>query len=585
MWLTDLRARLALTLPRVTMLLLLGAGVATSVVVYQAYQAQRSHEETVARALTEYGAFALWQFGELLPNAMFSALGSAYQPVISGVGPENPAPPSLEEFARAAIRPGVRCRCMGGIVAAFRFDVRNDVFEVQGQVPEGLDRWVRDTLRAHRADLTMSRLRFGLPLERRRAVPGAVEVVHGVLLSPPPRAELALAFAAIRDASGAPILVFGLVSPPAPLLTPILARVLTHGSVLPPSLTRGARSETLLSLRVRTPRGRELFTRGPQVDSGRRHAVVDTVEATMGSLVVSATLTPEAAARLILGGPPRARLPLLVAFLLLAVGLVGVALAQLRRQQRFMRARAAFITGVSHELRTPLAQIRLLAEMLQTERLESPAARQRSLRIIDQEARRLSFLVDNVLTFTRAERDLFRITPVPLGLEREVSDAVALFAPLAQKAQVRFDVAVPAGVQVMMDQAAFRQVLVNLLDNAVRYGPPGQRVRIAASAFDADRAFVELVVTDEGPGVPAEAVERVLEPYVRLDREQERAAGGTGLGLAIVRDIMRRHGGAVSVTPTAPTDRGARIVLRLPRAESARPGEIAVVPIEAARGA
>jgi signal transduction histidine kinase len=193
--------------------------------------------------------------------------------------------------------------------------------------------------------------------------------------------------------------------------------------------------------------------------------------------------------------------------------------------------------------------------------------------------------VDNVLTFTRAERDLFRITPVPLGLQREVSDAVALFAPLAQKAQVRFDVAVPAGVQVMMDQAAFRQVLVNLLDNAVRYGPPGQRVRIAASAFDADRAFVELVVTDEGPGVPAEAVERVLEPYVRLDREQERAAGGTGLGLAIVRDIMNRHGGAVRVMPTAPSGRGARVVLRLPRAESSREGDVAVTPIEAARGA
>jgi signal transduction histidine kinase len=140
-------------------------------------------------------------------------------------------------------------------------------------------------------------------------------------------------------------------------------------------------------------------------------------------------------------------------------------------------------------------------------------------------------------------------------------------------------------MQVMVDQAAFRQVLVNLLDNAVRYGPPGQRVRITASAFDGDRAFIELVVTDEGPGVPAEAVERVLEPYVRLDREQERAAGGTGLGLAIVRDIMSRHGGAVRVAPTAPADRGARIVLRLPRVESVRPGDIAVMPPGTAKGA
>ena len=89
MWLPNLQARLALTLPRVTMLLLLGAGVATSVVVYQAYQAQRSHEETVARALTEYGAFALWEFSERLPNEIFMAMGFAYGTVFSGLGPES----------------------------------------------------------------------------------------------------------------------------------------------------------------------------------------------------------------------------------------------------------------------------------------------------------------------------------------------------------------------------------------------------------------------------------------------------------------------------------------------------------------
>ena len=585
MSLTKIRARFVVTLPRVTMFLLLGAGVATTVVVYQAYQAQRSHEETVARALAEYGAFALWEFSERLPNAIFTSLAPAYRLVMEGLGPDRPKPPSLEEFARGARRRDLPCRCTSATVAVLRFDVRNDVFEVQGRLPDGLERWVRDTLRSHRAGFPIGGLRFSVPVQGQLAVPGAVDVVHGVFLSPSPGVEVALAFLAVRDAVGVPLLVFGLVSPPAPLLAPIIAPMLDRGSVLPPSLTRGARDSTLLSLRVRTPRGSPILARGSQVDAESRHAVVDTIDATIGSLIVSATLTPEAATRLIVGGPPRARLPLLIAFLLLAVGLVGVALEQLRRQQQFMRARAAFIAGVSHELRTPLAQIRLLAEMLFTDRLESPAARQRSLRIIDQEARRLSFLVDNVLTFTRAERDSLRIAPVPLDLQREVSDAVALFAPLAQKARVRFDVAVPAGVQVLMDQAAFRQVLVNLLDNAVRYGPAGQRVLITAPALDGDRTFVELVVADEGPGVPAEAVERVLEPYVRLDREQERAAGGTGLGLAIVRDMMNRHGGAVRVMPTAPSDRGARVVLRLPRAESSRAGDVAVTPTEAARGA
>ena len=82
MSLTRIRARFVVTLPRVTMFLLVGAGLATSVVVYQAYQAQRSHEETVARALAEYGAFALWQFSERLPNALFGSLAPAYRRVI-----------------------------------------------------------------------------------------------------------------------------------------------------------------------------------------------------------------------------------------------------------------------------------------------------------------------------------------------------------------------------------------------------------------------------------------------------------------------------------------------------------------------
>ena len=160
MSLTKIRARFAVTLPRITMFLLVGAGLATSVVVYQAYQAQRSHEETVARALAEYGAFALWEFSERLPNAIFNSLAPAYRPVMVGLGPDRRGPPSLEEFARGALRQDVPCRCTSAIVAVFRFDVRNDVFEVQGRMPDGLERWVRDTLRSHRADFPMGGLRF-----------------------------------------------------------------------------------------------------------------------------------------------------------------------------------------------------------------------------------------------------------------------------------------------------------------------------------------------------------------------------------------------------------------------------------------
>ena len=144
---------------------------------------------------------------------------------------------------------------------------------------------------------------------------------------------------------------------------------------------------------------------------------------------------------------------------------------QLRRESELARLRSDFIASVSHELRTPLAQVRMFAETLLLGRVRSEEERLRSLQIVDQEARRLTHLVENILQFSRAERQAIRLAPVPSELASQVTEAVEAFAPVARSRHVVVQTALENDVVCVVDPAALRQILLNLLDNAVKYGP------------------------------------------------------------------------------------------------------------------
>ncbi|HVG44814.1 MAG TPA: HAMP domain-containing sensor histidine kinase [Longimicrobium sp.] len=277
------------------------------------------------------------------------------------------------------------------------------------------------------------------------------------------------------------------------------------------------------------------------------------------------TLRDAAADRLLIGGMPKGRLPFLLALLALAAGLTAVALVQLRRERELARLRADFVSGVSHELRTPLAQIRMFAETLRLGRVRSEAERQRSLDIIDQEARRLSALVDNVLLFSRAERRAVTLDRQPAELASLVHDAVETFAPLAAARRVVIAERLVEGVGASVDRGAFRQMLLNLLDNAEKYGPVGQTVEVGLErAGETARVWVR----DAGPGIPPRDRGRIFAPFVRLTRDAESAVAGSGIGLAVVARLAEQHGGRVRVEDA--DGGGARFVIDLP-AEAAAP--------------
>lgn len=248
----------------------------------------------------------------------------------------------------------------------------------------------------------------------------------------------------------------------------------------------------------------------------------------------------------------------------LTLALFGIAVVQLRRQQELVRLRDDFVSGVSHELRTPLAQIRLFADLLESGRLGDPAQRAKSVRIINEESRRLTYLVENILHFSRGMRDASRLAPAPVDMGALVREVVDGFAPLAH--HVEFATRVEPGVVARIDRDTFRQVLLNLLDNAAKYGPRGGVVQVGMAVVGFN---LRVWVKDGGPGVPREDRARIWEPYRRLDRGADAAVGGSGIGLAVVKDVVDLHGGRAWVED-APGG-GARFIVEIPGATYAGP--------------
>jgi signal transduction histidine kinase len=359
------------------------------------------------------------------------------------------------------------------------------------------------------------------------------------------------------DTIGRPVVAYGLVVPAEQAVGRAVKSVLASQPVLPNTLTRGLSVDSILAVTVRTPSREVVYQSHAPVAT--LYAATDSLEARLGGLRFEVAIDPAAAGRLIIGGLPRSRLPEVLATAFVAVGLLGLLLYQFRRQEELARLRDDFVSGVSHELRTPLAQIRLLAELLHMGKVP-PEERERSLRIIDKEARRLSFLVDGILSFTHSQPG--QLSPVRTEVATEIEEIVSGFEPLAQAHGVQLTTRLERGIVADVDRGALRQVLLNLLDNAVRYGPPRQSVTITTtSAGDA----WTLEVADEGPGIPAHEAERIFDPYYRMQRDAGGAVGGTGIGLAVVRRLVQEHSGQAHVaSANGDGAAGARFVVTLP---------------------
>jgi two-component system phosphate regulon sensor histidine kinase PhoR len=506
------------------------AVVAIGVLAYEAVGLDRSHRAVAENVLRDYSAFAADQFSRLASERLTALTRRILAPVACGASTGLRQAASVGRVASASANAGSSCANPAGVEGFFELDggTRQVAFTAGDVAPA-----IRDTI-------------TGLPLKG----------PAGLLLLPFGNDGRVVGY--WHQASpGAKPYIAGFVAAVA-LLRPVFDDIVQNERLLPGSLAGAAQNRRFLAIDVRDDRGMSIYRSGePHAPaSATRHLGTGD-----GNMEVRLGINEAAAGRLIIGGVPQSRLPMLVSLLAVAVGLLSIGGWQAYREHRMARMRVDFVRSASHELKTPLAQMRLFAETLQLGRVRSWSEVVRSLDFLDQQTRRLSHLVDNLLTFAHGGRRR-RARIEALDLATFVPEVARGFQPIMDSLGQTLAVEIGDAAVVRADREWLTQVVLNLLDNATKYGPSGQTVLIrAVRHVDAARISVE----DQGPGVPPGERQRIFEPFVRLGRDHERRSGGTGIGLAVAAELMTAMAGRIWA---AESPNGARFMVELPLAEA-----------------
>ncbi|GAB4275976.1 MAG: phosphate regulon sensor histidine kinase PhoR [Deferrisomatales bacterium] len=241
---------------------------------------------------------------------------------------------------------------------------------------------------------------------------------------------------------------------------------------------------------------------------------------------------------------------------------VLVVLRDFTEQARLEQARRDFIANLSHELRTPLTAIRGAAETLLDAALSDPRAARRFLETIRRHSLRLEALLSDVTELARIEAGAASPRVEPLDARQPVRQVLELFASEAERAGVAVEGRLPEGpLELRSDPVHLETILVNLVQNAVRYTPEGGRVTVAV---EPSPRGVVYRVEDTGIGIPPKDLPRITERFYRVDPGRSRAQGGTGLGLSIVKHLVERLGGELTIE-SAPRH-GTRVRVEIPGA-------------------
>jgi signal transduction histidine kinase len=486
-----------------------------TMLAYEAHDAARSHRATAERALSDYAAVAAWELVAGVNDDLQSSVGNALSPLtrVRATTPYEllPAPSASEGLLR----------CTSGTDTsqfAFRVDFRDQTLAVDGPPPTAaMQRWLIDTIVAHG-----------------RAV-YQPDWTYAVIVGGDPASTLA--YSVKYAEHRAPIAAYGIRTCGDYLASSLLPTVIARRALLPSSLTGGLSNDSLIAIVAYDPSGRTVFQSGH--DQVSRYTA-DAPLTQAAGLRVRASIRPRAVELLAFGALPQSRVPILVGLLTLTAAMIAVTVLQLKREHELSRLRSDFISSVSHELRTPLSQILLFAETLSLGRVRTEDERSSATDVIVQEGRRLMHLVENILHFSRAERRMTRLGPETLDLDAAIQSIVDDWMPLAQASDIRVRMELGGDVHAVADRSALKQMLLNLLDNAAKYGPYSQTVTVGTAVADGKARFW---VDDQGEGIPLGERERVWDSFYRMDRHANSSVAGSGIGLYVVRELARLHGG------------------------------------------
>jgi two-component system phosphate regulon sensor histidine kinase PhoR len=238
---------------------------------------------------------------------------------------------------------------------------------------------------------------------------------------------------------------------------------------------------------------------------------------------------------------------------------VLLVLKDLTREQQIERMRSDFVANASHELRTPLASLSGFIETLQGAARNDETAREKFLNLMRSQAERMKRLIDDLLSLSRIEMNVHLRPSAKVDLAQVARHVCDLLSSMAQEEKVALQINLDSKLEVAGEWDELVQVVVNLVENAIKYSEPGKTVRIEGRQ---EAGFAALSVIDEGRGIAEEHIPRLTERFYRISVQESRSRGGTGLGLAIVKHILNRHRGRLLVTSRL--GHGSHFTIRLP---------------------
>ena len=543
---------------RVTIAVVVSTFTAASIAGYQVYNAVCAQESAAQRALASHARFAAWTFAREASAELERGARRILAPTAAlTTGGAAASAPSF--LVAEGIRAARQCACVAVPDVRFTFAVDLQrggivVGTVGDEIPETPAADIQQAIVAQVRKGYGAGVVMGDPMVVRLATPGSMAIAY------------MLADGAEGHDADTPRMAYGYAFDAASSGRAVFPAVLSTRPLLPPGGVGAMPVDSALVLAVSGVDGRDVYSSA--TTRAMRPGARMTMTGAYEGFTVLVAMRPAFASSIAVGNWTWNRSQLVLALITLSAGLVIVSLLQLHRERQLARVKSELVSGVSHELRTPLAQIRMFAEMLRLGWVRSDDERQRSVAIIDQEARRLTHLVENILQFSRAERSTPRVALETLELGALVDEVVDGFAPLARTRGVTVKTVHGEGTLALADRDALKQVLLNLLDNAVKYGPSGQTITAGTGVGADGRA--QIWVDDQGVGIAARDKARIWEPFRRLDRAVEAGISGNGIGLAVVRELVLAQGGMVSVQD-APGG-GARFLVTL-RCATAR-GEV-----------
>lgn len=241
--------------------------------------------------------------------------------------------------------------------------------------------------------------------------------------------------------------------------------------------------------------------------------------------------------------------------------------------RRYEQQRQDFVANVSHELRTPLSMISGYVETLIGGAKNNPETLDKFLSIIEKHTNRLTWLIEDLLTISSLESGGITLnidkTPVITATETVLDE----LREKATQRNISFHTQIPENLVVLADDGRLHQILVNLVDNAIKYGQPNSDIKISAE-FLQDSKLARISINNRGPAIPADVKERIFERFFRIDAARSREQGGTGLGLAIVKHLVHLHGGTVKVESN--TSEGTTFSLTIPVTDSGEVHDVCV---------